>query len=105
MKSKEVREAEEKQKEQEKVRNMMASPHANPDMDKTAEDLHKEQVQALFTDIENSVKRMQIKVGQRLQLDAMLRQCLEDRCQALQAEAVEALERVSDRKAIGLPNH
>ena len=46
---------------------------------------------------------MQIKVSGRMQLDKMLESCLEERCRTLQQEALDVIERVSDRKMMDTP--
>lgn len=83
----------------------MTSPHADPSLDETAEDVYQQRLEVLYGHIKNSVKRLQIKVSERLHLNQILGDCLENRCGNLKDKASQVIEDVSDRKGVGKNNN
>lgn len=69
-------------------------------MERSEEDKHRDTIEVFHSHLQNSVKRMQIQVSKRMQLDEMLQGCLNSNCRSLQDEAVNVIERVSARKGI-----
>ena len=73
-KAQEKSKEEEKEAHKQKIEAMMVSPFQNLDLDE--QEQRAQELEILFGHIKNSVKRLQMKVGEKLSLNQMFGECL-----------------------------
>ena len=67
-------------------------------LEPTPEEERAQNLEKLYQHVQNSVKRLQMRVGENMGLNKEIGLCLENRCKNLTEQATEVIEKVSDRK-------